>query len=29
MQDVEPLELWGMKKGRFDQPGADGAAFCV
>ena len=29
MHDVEPLEYWGMNKGRFGQPGADGAAFCV
>jgi hypothetical protein len=29
MQNVEPLESWGMNKGRFGQPGADWAAFCV
>ncbi len=29
MQNVEPLESWGIKKGRFGLPGADGAAFCV
>jgi hypothetical protein len=28
MRYVEPLELWGMKKGRFGQPSADEAAFC-
>jgi hypothetical protein len=27
MQHVEPLESWGMKKGRIRQPSADGAAF--
>jgi hypothetical protein len=27
MQNVEPLESWGMNKSRFGQLGADGAAF--
>ena len=26
-QDVDPLESWGMNKGRFGQPCADGAVF--
>jgi len=29
MQNVEPLESWVMKKGRYGQLSADGAAFCV
>jgi hypothetical protein len=28
-QDALPLESWGMNKSRFDQLGADGAAFLV
>jgi len=28
-QDASPLESWGMIKGRFGQPGADGVVFCV
>jgi hypothetical protein len=26
-QDVDPLESWGVNKGRFGQLGADGAVF--